>query len=84
VAHRCIVSPLHVIVVTGHRWCRRCEKAMVVAVDELTCSVDVACTWCGDTPDDTATRQIMRTCRASLTAVRGRRMQLPRQHRRAA
>jgi hypothetical protein len=82
-AHRCIASPLHVIVVTGHRWCRRCEKAMVVAVDELTGSVDVACTWCGDTPDH-GDPSIVRTCWASLTVVRGSRMPLPRQHRRAA
>ena len=34
--HHCISSPAHVIAVTGHRWCRSCQCAVTVAVDELT------------------------------------------------
>lgn len=73
-AHECISSPVHVIVVTGHRWCRRCEAEASVAVDELTGSVAVVCTACRRPPDTAATRQIIRTCRASLaTAQESRR-----------
>ena len=68
-AHECISSPAHVIVVTGHRWCRRCEAEASVAVDELTGSVEVVCTRCGRAPDTAATRQILRICRASLAAA---------------
>lgn len=68
--HECISSPLHVIVVTGHRWCRRCEREALVAVDELTGAVRVSCARCRRVPDSPATRQIVRTCRASLAAAR--------------
>lgn len=68
--HECIGSPVHVIIVTGHRWCRRCEAEALVAVDELTGSVAVTCTRCHRCPDTEATRQILRTCRASLAATR--------------
>ena len=68
-AHECISSPTHVIVVTGHRWCRRCNAEASVAVDEVSGSVDVVCTRCRRTPDTAATRQILRTCRASLAAA---------------
>jgi hypothetical protein len=60
-----------VFVVTGHRWCRDCECAANVAVDELTWSVAVTCPRCGRAPDSAATRAIVRTCRASLAASRG-------------
>lgn len=69
-AHECIASPLHVIAVTGHRWCRRCEREATVAVDELAGTVRVTCTRCHRVPDSPATRQIMRTCRASLATAR--------------
>lgn len=69
-AHECISSPLHVIVVTGHRWCRRCEREATVAVDELAGTVRVTCTRCRRVPDSPATRQIVRTCRASLATAR--------------
>jgi hypothetical protein len=72
-AHECISSPAHVIAVTGHRWCRGCEAEASVAVDELSGSVAVVCTRCRRTPDTAATRQILRTCRASLaTALESR------------
>jgi hypothetical protein len=69
--HECISSNSHVFVVTGHRWCRDCECAANVAVDQLTWTVTVTCPRCGNTPKGSATRQIMRTCRASLAAARG-------------
>lgn len=68
-AHECISSPVHVIVVTGHRWCRGCEAEASVAVDELSGSVDVVCTRCRRSPDTAATRQIRRTCQTSLAAA---------------
>jgi hypothetical protein len=68
-AHECISSPVHVIVVTGHRWCRGCGAEASVAVDELSGSVDVVCTRCRRSPDTAATRQILRSCRASLAAA---------------
>ena len=68
-AHECISSPTHVIAVTGHRWCRPCEAEATVAVDELTGDVSVDCTRCGQSPATPATRQILRTCRASLAAA---------------
>lgn len=67
--HQCISSPTHIIVVTGHRWCRRCEAPASVAVDELTGDVRVSCTRCGRAPVGRATRQIIRTCTASLAAA---------------
>jgi hypothetical protein len=69
--HECISSASHVFVVTGHRWCRRCECAANVAVDQLTWTVTVTCPRCGQAPECAATRQIVRTCRASLAAARG-------------
>lgn len=69
--HQCISAQVHVFVVTGHRWCRDCECAADVAVDELTWNVTVTCPSCGKPPDGAATRQIVRTCRASLAASRG-------------
>lgn len=69
--HQCVHSPLHVIVVTGHRWCRQCEHPADVAVDELTWSVSVTCAECGRSPEGNATRQIVRTCRSSMAAAMG-------------
>lgn len=69
--HDCISAPQHVFVVTGHRWCRDCECAADVAVDQLTWTVTVTCPRCRRSPGGAATRQIIRTCRASLAAARG-------------
>jgi hypothetical protein len=66
--HQCVSSPLHVIQVTGHRWCRDCTSAVSVAVDELAGDVALHCPRCHRTPDTRATRQIVRACRASLAA----------------
>ncbi|MEV0054713.1 hypothetical protein AB0H34_29915 [Saccharopolyspora shandongensis] len=72
--HECISSLAHVIAVTGHRWCRSCEAEASVAVDEVSGAVSVVCTRCRTIPDTAATRQILRTCRASLAvALDGRR-----------
>jgi hypothetical protein len=71
--HACISSPQHVIPVTGHRWCRDCQTAATVAIDELCGDVSVTCPQCGRTPDTIATRQIVRACRASLAAAQGSR-----------
>ncbi|MGW5642479.1 hypothetical protein ACWEV3_14375 [Saccharopolyspora sp. NPDC003752] len=70
-AHECISSPVHVIAVTGHRWCRSCDAEASVAVDEVSGAVSVVCTRCRTTPDSAATRQILRTCRASLAVALG-------------
>jgi hypothetical protein len=68
--HDCVSSPLHVIVVTGHRWCRRCECAVDVAVDQLTGDVTLTCPRCHEMPPGAANRQLVRCCRASLAAAR--------------
>ncbi|MPZ81800.1 MAG: hypothetical protein GEV28_15930 [Actinophytocola sp.] len=62
-------SPLHVLVVTGHRWCRRCECAVSVAIDELVGDVSLTCPKCGEMPASAANRQVIRCCRASLAAA---------------
>jgi hypothetical protein len=68
--HQCVSSDLHANPVTRHRWCRDCETAANVAVDELTGAVRITCPRCGRTPECPATRQIIRTCKASLAAQR--------------
>ena len=70
--YQCVSSPLHVIQVTGHRWCRDCACPVDIAVDELTWSVRLTCSRCGRTPDSPASRQIVRVCRAGMAARRGR------------
>jgi hypothetical protein len=67
--HRGVHSPLHVIPVTGHRWCRDCSTAADVMINELTGEIRVTCPRCGLTPNPRATKQIVRTCRASLSAA---------------
>ncbi|WP_291413725.1 hypothetical protein [Actinophytocola sp.] len=67
--HHCVSSPLHVIVVTGYRWCRRCEREVWVAVDELTGDVSLSCAKCGEMPPGPANRRLVRACRASLAAA---------------
>ena len=69
--HHCVHSADHVIKVTGHRWCRDCSSVASVGVDELTGDVLVRCGSCGTAPGTAATRQIVRTCRASLAAAQG-------------
>jgi hypothetical protein len=69
-AHKCIASPVHVIPVTGHRWCRRCRTSTSVAVDELSATVTLTCIQCGEAPVSRATLEIIRTCRASMRAAR--------------
>jgi hypothetical protein len=71
--HQCISSPQHVSPVTGHRWCRDCQTAAAVAIDELCGDVSVTCPQCGRTPDTIATRQIVRACRASLSTAQSSR-----------
>ena len=67
--HDCVSSPLHVIVITGTRWCRSCQCALNVAVDQLAGDVSVRCPSCTTTPATCATRQLVRACRASLAAA---------------
>jgi hypothetical protein len=67
--HHCVSSPLHVIVVTGHRWCRRCMCAVNVAIDQLTGDVALTCPKCQEMPAGAANRQLVRCCRASLAAA---------------
>lgn len=67
--HQCIHSSVHVVLVSGHRWCRSCNAEAAVAVDELTGDVRVRCTRCGCTPPGRASRQIVRTCTASLAVA---------------
>jgi len=67
--HHCVSSPLHVIVVTGHRWCRGCSCAVNVAIDQLTGDVALTCPRCHEMPSGAANRQLVRCCRASLAAA---------------
>lgn len=67
--YQCVSSPLHVVRVSGHRWCRRCECAVDVAVDELAGDLTLTCPRCGEMPAGPANRQVMRACRASLAAA---------------
>ncbi len=69
--HQCVSDPLHVIVVTGHRWCRRCECPVDVDVDESAPgSIRLSCDRCGE-PDSAANREVLSSCRTSLAAMRG-------------
>jgi hypothetical protein len=67
--HHCISSPVHVVQITGHRWCTDCEAPASVAVDELMGDVRLICTRRGNTPAGRASRQIVRVCMASLAAA---------------
>ncbi|WP_431876027.1 hypothetical protein [Amycolatopsis sacchari] len=69
--HQCIGSAAHVVVVTGHRWCRGCERPAAVVVDELAGAVRLFCPSCGRFPDSPANRQVVRACVRSLAASRG-------------
>lgn len=68
--HECIASPLHVVAVSGHRWCEECALPAVVSVDQLLGDVEVRCPQCRCVPASVATEQIVRTCQASLRAAR--------------
>jgi hypothetical protein len=68
--YQCVASPQHAIPVTGHRWCRRCNLPLTVAVDEFGGSVSLSCPRCAEFPNSVANRQVARTCRASLAAAR--------------
>jgi hypothetical protein len=67
--HECGHSNLHVIPVTGHRWCRPCRCALEIAVDELTGKVTLHCPRCDRGPTTKADHQLITACEASLTAA---------------
>jgi hypothetical protein len=67
--HHCVHSAVHVVQVSGYRWCRSCQSHAVVAADELTGDIRVTCSRCGRTPPGRASRQIIRTCTASIAAA---------------
>jgi hypothetical protein len=69
-AHHCVSSPQHAIAVTGHRWCRRCEVALNVAVDELAGTVALTCVRCRLPGSGVANRQVIRSCQASIATFR--------------
>lgn len=70
-AHQCVGDPLHVLVVTGHRWCRRCECPVDVAVDETPPgAVHLFCPRCGQA-GSAANREVRQACRAGLAAMHG-------------
>lgn len=70
--HECISDPLHVLIVTGHRWCRLCDHVVEVEIDEAyPDSVELRCDGCGVPPDSIANREVLFACRTSLAAMRG-------------
>ncbi|MER7861879.1 hypothetical protein DMC64_13900 [Amycolatopsis sp. WAC 04197] len=70
--HQCISDPMHVLIVTGHRWCRRCDRTVEVRVDEtFPGSIELFCDGCGVPPDTVANREVLRACRTSLSAMHG-------------
>ncbi|MET0235823.1 MAG: hypothetical protein ABW224_14355 [Kibdelosporangium sp.] len=68
--HECCHSDMHVIQVTGNRWCRPCRRALEIAVDELNRTVTVHCPRCDRGPSTRADQQLIAACEASLTAAR--------------
>ncbi|HKS46556.1 MAG TPA: hypothetical protein VJT49_15870 [Amycolatopsis sp.] len=68
--HQCVASPAHAMPVTGHRWCRSCNVAAEVAIDELSGTVTLTCPRCRRFPDSMANRQLVRSCQASLAGAR--------------
>ncbi|MEV6872047.1 hypothetical protein [Amycolatopsis sp. NPDC051128] len=69
--HECVGDPLHVLVVTGHRWCRGCERPVEVAVDVTPPgAVHVFCPGCGQA-GSAANREVRQACRTSLAAMHG-------------
>ncbi len=65
--HQCVASPLHAHPVSRHRWCRTCDTALTVAVDEFARTVRICCARCGD-GGSPATARLLAACRASLLA----------------
>jgi hypothetical protein len=72
--HHCVGSPAHVNVVTGTRWCRRCECALNVAIDQLTGSVTVRCPECGRGAETRYNHQLVASCQKSLALAQRRSM----------
>jgi hypothetical protein len=70
--HECAHSDLHVIEVTGHRYCRPCRCALEIAVDEVTRTVALHCPRCDRGATTRADRQLVAACESSLTASRAR------------
>jgi hypothetical protein len=68
--HECSHSDLHVIPVTGHRWCRPCRRALEIAVDEVDRTVSLHCPRCHRGATTRADHQLVAACEASLTAAR--------------
>jgi len=69
--HQCVGDPLHVLIATGHRWCRRCECPVDVAVDETPPgAVHLFCPRCGQA-GSAANRDVRQACRTSLAAMHG-------------
>ncbi|GAA3689382.1 hypothetical protein C8D88_10872 [Lentzea atacamensis] len=68
--HDCVSSPLHANAATGYRWCRRCDRAALVAVDELVGDLTISCAICGLCPTSRANRTLMEHCRRSLALAR--------------
>jgi hypothetical protein len=68
--HECSHSDLHVIPVTGHRWCRPCRRELEIAVDEVTRTVSLHCPRCDRGATTRADHQLVAACEASLTAAR--------------
>jgi hypothetical protein len=70
-AHQCVGDPLHILIATGHRWCRRCECPVDVAVDETPPgAVHLFCPRCGQA-GSAANRDVRQACRTSLAAMHG-------------
>jgi hypothetical protein len=69
--HQCVSEPVHILVVTGHRWCRRCECPVDVVVDETPPgAVHLYCPRCGQA-GSAANRELRQACRSSLAAMHG-------------
>jgi hypothetical protein len=57
-SHQGVFPPAHAIRATGHRWCRSCDAAIIIAIDEFT--------------DTAADRQVLQSCWSSLLAWQDR------------
>ncbi|TWP50614.1 hypothetical protein FKR81_18505 [Lentzea tibetensis] len=67
--HQCVSSSTHVNQVTRHRWCRSCNTALTVVVDELSLTVLMSCPRCGG-GRSAATTRLLAACRASISFAR--------------
>lgn len=68
--YECVSSPAHAIRVTGHRWCRHCDRPANIAIDELAGTVSMTCPHCHLSQDSAVNRQLLQWCRASIIAAR--------------